>query len=284
VIDGTTRIVAVIGDPIEHTLSPPMHNAAFESLGMNWTYVAFHVKHDDVGATVESIRALNMAGINITVPHKQAVIPFLDQLTSEARAVGAVNTIINRDGHLIGDNTDIHGIREAIRIGAGLDPCPENVVLLGAGGAARGVAYALTTIHSVKHVTILNRTAEKAESLAAEFDGETRITGGPLDGTTARNALADAELVINVTSLGRGTYADQTPIPDEWDCLHPGITCIDSNYSPPVTRLMDQVESAGGKAFNGLDMLVFQGARSFELWTGVVPPTQVMKTAIGIVA
>jgi shikimate dehydrogenase len=281
-INGMTRVVAVIGDPIEHTLSPPMHNAAFDSLGMNWVYVAFHVNHENIGATVESIRALNLAGINITVPHKQAVIPYLDELTPEAKAVGAVNTIINRDGHLIGENTDIHGIREAIRIGAELDPCPQNVVLIGAGGAARGVAYALTTIDSVKHISILNRTAEKAESLASEFDGDTRITGGPLDAKTTRNVLADAELVINVTSLGRGSFSNQTPVPDEWDCLHPGITLIDSNYNPPVTRFMEQVRSVGGKAFNGLDMLVYQGARSFELWTGIEPPTQVMKASLGI--
>jgi shikimate dehydrogenase len=279
-IDGKTRVVAVIGDPIEHTLSPAMHNAGFEALGLNWVYVAAHVDADDVGGAVGSVRALRLAGMNVTVPHKQAVMPHLDELTPAAEAVGAVNTIINRDGTLTGDNSDVVGIIRAVELGAEMTNWPEHVVLLGAGGAARGVVYALTTIETVRRVTILNRTADKAVALASEFSGDTRVEGAALDREHAEAAMADTSLVINVTSLGRGDLADMTPLPDEWDCLHAGLVCVDSNYAPPVTRLMRQVTDAGGKACNGLDMLLHQGARSFELWTEQTAPLDAMREAL----
>ena len=279
-IDGSTQIVAVIGDPIAHTLSPAMHNAAFRALGLNWVYVACHVRPDDVGAAVEAVRALGWRGMNVTVPHKQAVMPFLDTLTPGAKAVGAVNTIINREGELVGDNTDIVGILRAVT--EGMAGWPEHVVVLGAGGAARGVVYALTTVASVARVTILNRSVERAQALADEFSGATLVSGEPLEAEHARRALSDAGLVINVTSLGRGPLADQTPLPDEWECLHSNLMCVDSNYSPPRTKLMRQVEAAGGRASNGTDMLLFQGARSFELWTGCSAPVEQMRAALSL--
>lgn len=279
-IDGHTEIVAVIGDPIEHTLSPTMHNAAFCALGMNWAYIACHVKQDGVRAAVEAVRALNLRGMNVTVPHKQAVMDGLDELSAAAKAVGAVNTIIHRDGKLNGDNTDVYGILRAIRDGAGIEEPPEHAVVLGAGGAARGIIYALTTLESVHTITILNRTVERAEKLAMEFGGDTDIVAAPLDAESARRALRDAGLLINVTNLGRGAYAHLSPIGDDWNCLHDSLVCIDSNYSPPRTPLMAQIERAGGRAHNGLDMLVYQGARAFELWTETAPPIDVMRKAI----
>jgi len=279
-IDGHTEIVAVIGDPIEHTLSPAMHNAAFDALGMNWVYIACHVKPAGVRDAVEAVRALNWRGMNVTVPHKQAVMEGLDELSDAAKAVGAVNTIIHRDGKLSGDNTDVYGILRAIHDGAGVEDPPEHVVVLGAGGAARGIIYALTTLEAVRKVTILNRTVERAERLATEFGGDTEIVAAPLDVDSARRALRDAGLVINVTNLGRGEYANLSPIGDDWNCLHDSLVCIDSNYSPPRTMLMKQIERVGGRAYNGLDMLVYQGARSFELWTGITPPIDVMRNAI----
>jgi len=279
-IDGRTEIVAVIGDPISHSLSPAMHNAAFHALGMNFVYIACHVRDSGVPVAVEAIRALDWRGMNVTVPHKQAVMSSLDELSDEARAVGAVNTIINKNGTLIGDNTDVTGILRAVSEGAGVVEWPEHVVVLGAGGAARGIVYALTTVEAVHRVSILNRTAEKAESLAAEFDGMTSVVGQPLDAAHARAAIGSAGVLINATSLGRGALADVSPMEDEWQCLHESLVCIDSNYSPPETVLMTQVRRAGGRAFNGIDMLVYQGARSFELWTGVTPPVDVMRQAV----
>jgi len=281
-IGGKTQIVAVIGDPIEHTLSPAMHNAAFAALGLDWVYVACHVLPERVGASVEAVRALGWRGMNVTVPHKQAVMPFLDELSAAARAVGAANTIIHCDGRLIGDNTDVTGIIRAVTEGAGVTEWPERVVVLGAGGAARGVVYALTTVPRVTRVTILNRTAERAVALAREFGtaGGPAIEGLPLDADHARAAIREAGLLINVTSLGRGALAGQSPLANDWGCLHADLACVDSNYSPPETVLMRQVRAAGGRAFNGIDMLVYQGAQSFELWTGQEAPADVMRRAI----
>lgn len=279
-VDGTTQIVAVIGDPISHTLSPKMHNAALAALGLNWVYVACHVRAENVGGAVEAVRALEWRGMNVTVPHKQAVMRFLGELSDAARAVGAVNTITNRGGRLIGDNTDVVGILRAVTDGAGVRTWPERVVVIGAGGAARGVVYALTTVEAVRRVTILNRTVERAERLAQEFSGDTVVLGQPLDRSHSVAALQDSSLVINVTNLGRGDLADQSPVADDWNCLHSGLVCIDSNYSPPETRLMRQVSAAGGKAFNGVDMLVYQGARSLELWTGMAAPVEIMRRAL----
>jgi shikimate dehydrogenase len=281
-IDGKTQIAAVIGDPVQHSLSPAMHNAALETLGLNWAYIACHVLPADVPAAVAAVRALNWRGINVTVPHKQAVIAEVDELSDAARAVGAVNTIINRDGRLIGDNTDVVGIIRAVTDGAGLDPVPERVVVLGAGGAARAIVYAMTTIETVRRVTVLNRTESRAVSLAKEFDGsgDTEVRGLPLNRESAVSALADSGLLINATNAGRGALAGDSAIHGSWGCLHESLVCVDTNYSPPRTLLMDLVEAAGGKAYNGLDMLVYQGARSLELWCGHAPPVGVMRDAV----
>ena len=279
-IDGRTQIVAVIGDPVEHSLSPPMHNAAFSELGLNWVYVACHVQPDAVPAAVESVRALNWRGMNVTVPHKQAVMAAVDELSDAAHAVGAVNTVVNRDGTLFGDNTDVVGIIRAITDGAGVSRAPEHVVVLGAGGAARGIVYALTTMEGVRRVTILNRTQDKARTLAEEFTGAVEVVGAPLERQCAADAVGTAGLLVNATSLGRGELAGLSPLPDEWRCAHGDLVCVDSNYSPPLTPLMQQVERAGGRAYNGLDMLVYQGARSFELWTGRAAPVDAMRRAV----
>jgi len=279
-IDGKTQIVAVIGDPVSHSLSPKMHNAAFAALGMNWVYIACRVVAQNVAEAVAAVRALEWKGMNVTVPHKQAVISYLEEVSDAAAAVGAVNTIVNRAGKLFGDNTDVVGILRAATDGAGLSSWPEHVVVFGAGGAARGVIYALTTVEAVKRVTVLNRTASRAEALAKELGGAKHVDAAPLDREHAARALADAGLIVNVTSLGRGELAEESPVRDDWRCLRPGVVCIDSNYSPPETRLMRQVRAAGGRPFNGIDMLVYQGARSFELWTGRQAPVQEMKRAL----
>ena len=278
-IDGTTRVVGVIGDPVSHSLSPAMHNAAFKALGLNWVYVAWHVVPEGVEAAVNAVRGLCLPGMNVTVPHKKAVIQFLDELSPAAKAVGAVNTIVNRDGHLLGDNTDVYGILQAIRVGAKMDSVPPVVVVLGAGGAARGIVYALTTLPEVKSIRILNRTLANAEELAREFGTTSSVTAFGLEPHAARHALDGCGLLINATNLGRGKLANISPLPDAWNCIPPRIVCIDSNYSPATTRLMEQVVAAGGVAFNGLDMLVHQGARAFELWTGMMPPVEVMRAA-----
>lgn len=280
-VDASTVVVGVIGHPIEHSFSPRMHNAAIEALGLNWCYVAFHVLPDRVGDAIQGMRGLNIRGLNVTVPHKQAVMPFLDEISEEARAVGAVNTISKEDGRLIGYNTDVYGILTSLREAAGLERLPEKTVVLGAGGAARGVVYALTTVPEVEEIAVLNRTPSKAEKIAEEMtpraDGKW-VWGASLSEEMLRRALAASGLLINTTSVGMTPKVDQSPIQD-WEVLHPNLTVYDIVFNPLETRLMRQAQEAGARAFGGIEMLVLQGARSLEIWSGLRPPISVMKAA-----
>jgi len=284
-VTGKTTIIGVIGDPIAHSLSPAMHNAAIEALGLDWCYVAFRVSSDRVREAVVGVRGLNIRGINVTVPHKQAVMPFLDEVSDEASAIGAVNTIKHEDGRLIGYNTDVYGIRAALRYGTGLHPLPPEVVVLGAGGAARGIVYALAGCEGVERLTILNRTVEKAERLAEEMlagaasTGPVEIEAHSLDPGDVRAALKSAGLIINATSVGMHPQVDDTII-DDPDAFCEGQLLLDTVYNPRQTRLMAVAQCGGARAVNGIDMLVYQGAKSFEIWTGMSPPVDVMRGAI----
>jgi shikimate dehydrogenase len=276
-ISGHTGILGVIGDPIEHTLSPAMHNAALQALGLDFVYVPFHVRPAQLPQALAGMRGLGIRGLNVTVPHKRAVIEHLDEISPEAAAIGAVNTIVNEDGRLLGHNTDVYGVIESLRRDAGLDALPPHVVLLGAGGAARAILFGLLQRTEVKSIQLLNRTVERAEELAADFDRSgARISVASLDDRSGEQITA--QLVINSTSVGMTPHPEFSPL-GERSGFRPGMTLLDIVYNPPTTRLMQQAEEAGARAVNGLGMLVFQGAGSFELWTGTVPPVEAMKAA-----
>lgn len=279
-ISGATAILGVIGHPVAHSFSPAMHNAAIAALGVDYCYVAFHVLPERVGEALRGMRALGVRGLNVTIPHKLAVMEHLSAISEEARAVGAVNTICcESDGRLAGHNTDVYGILTALRVSAGLERLPANVVVLGAGGAGRAVVYGLGVSQDVERITILNRTVERAERLADDMAGITgkRIEAGPPSGQ--RRAFRDAGLIVNVTPLGMHPNVDGSPV-DDPSALHPGLTVYDTVFNPLETALMRQARAAGARAFGGLDMLVFQGARSFEIWTGLKPSPEVMKGAV----
>ncbi len=293
-IDGSTTIVGVIGYPIAHSLSPRMHNAAIQTWGINWCYLPFQVTPESLEKAIEGMRGFGIRGLNVTVPHKQAVMRFLDWVSPEASAIGAVNTILNEEGRLSGYNTDVEGILAALRFGAGLENLPEKVVVVGAGGAARGIVYALTTVTDVKHITILNRTIWKAERLAAEMEKmakeKTEIAGKELDGETVRDELREAGpggcetahgagLVINATPVGMYPDVDCSPIEDP-SAFHPRLVVYDTIYNPEETRLMRLARSRGARSLNGLNMLVYQGAKSLEIWTGRKAPVDVMREAV----
>lgn len=280
-IVSTTRLLGVIGDPIAHSLSPDMHNAAIGVLETDYCYVAFHVLPDRVESALRGMRALQIRGLNVTLPHKTAVMAHLDRISEEALAVGAVNTISFEEGDLVGYNTDVYGLATALERTAGLAVLPEHCVILGAGGVARAAVYALATNHDVRRVSILNRTVARAEALAHDME---RITGkaidtGDLTADTQSRVFADAGLVVNGTSLGMVPDAERTPLADT-SALHSELVLYDTVFNPLDTLLMRQFRSAGAPAFGGLDMLVHQGARSFAIWTGVEPPVDVMKRAI----
>jgi len=273
-ISGTTRVLGVIGHPIAHTSSPAMHNAAIAALGLDYVYTAFHVEPNNVGEAIVGMRALNIVGLNVTVPHKQAVMPYLDEVSEEAQAIGAVNTIAQRDGKLSGYNTDAFGFMESLRRDGRMEQLPTQVVLLGAGGAARAILYALLHCADVERVLLLNRTVEKAEALAADLDKTGKVEVGPM----TAEGIGEVGLLINSTSVGMSPNADESPLVNP-SVLHADMLVADIVYKPAKTKLMQQAEAAGAKSINGLGMLAWQGARAFELWTGTMPPVDKMVAA-----
>jgi shikimate dehydrogenase len=276
VISGTTAVLGVIGHPVSHSGSPKMHNAALRATGLDYVYVACPVPPEGAAHVGQAMRTLGLRGLNVTVPHKQAVMAGLDEISPEALAIGAVNTIDHRDGRLTGYNTDAHGIRASLRDDGGLERLPSCVALLGAGGAARAILYALLADDDVERVLLLNRTTSRAEVLADELGGGDRVSIGSLTGT---DGLHDAGLVINSTSIGMTPDAEASPLGDGAG-LHDGMVVVDIVYKPLRTRLLQQAAAAGARTVDGLGMLVHQGARAFEIWTGVTPPVDVMRAAL----
>ena len=280
-IRATSQVLGVIGDPVAHSFSPDMHNAAIADLGVDYCYVAFHVVPERVGEAMKGLRGLNIRGLNVTIPHKLSVMEHMDRISEEALAVGAVNTISFEDGELVGYNTDVYGVLTALRKSAGVETFPAHCVVLGAGGASRAVTYALGTQDEVKKVTILNRTVERAEALATDME---KITGktidvGSMDADVQQKTFADAGVVVNTTSLGMYPKIDASPLANV-NAVHPELVLYDTVFNPLETQLMREFKSVGASAFGGLDMLVFQGARSFAIWTGTEPPTDVMKNVV----
>lgn len=277
-ITGKTKIVGVIGDPIEHSCSPPMHNAAFEQLGIDYVYVAFHVKAADLPAAVAGFKALNIAGINVTVPHKQGVIPLIDSLSREAELIGAVNTLVFTKGKIEGHNTDARGFIAAMTE-SGVDvPRGESVVVLGAGGAARAVVVSLA-LAGIKKISIANRTPARAIQLAADIapKTDTNIEGIGLDDPTLPDAIANSVMLVNTTSAEMDVEHPML-IDEQW--LHPQLIVYEIIYNPPETQLIKAARERGLQTISGIGMLVHQGAIAFELWTGQYPPADTMRNAL----
>ncbi len=264
-ISGQTRLAAVIGDPVAHSLSPAIHNAAFAARGLDWAYVALRVAEDDVAAALDGARALGLAGLSVTMPLKAAVVPHLDGVTEEARALGAVNCITVDDGRLHGRNTDGPGFVDALaEAGVSLTGC--RALVLGAGGAGRAVVLALAGAGAAE-IGVVNRTPERREQAVA------------LGGAAARAAAVDEapafDLVVNATSVGMGD--DRLPLAPE--LLRPGHVVADLVYQPVETALLAAARAVGATAVDGVGMLVHQAAHAFRAWTGEDPPLPAMATA-----
>lgn len=268
------KLVELFAYPAWHSLSPAMHNSAFELLGIDARYRAREVAPAELPRAVEELRRPNTWGANLTIPHKESVMTLLDALTAEARAVGAVNTIVRRGESLEGHTTDVSGFLQALAE-LSLDLAGRRVLLLGAGGAGRAVAYALL-LSGVGELVLFNRTPERAEKLRDDFArlGAIRVVG--------ENELAEcgpqAQLVVNATSVGmmrEGVRTDETPI--EAKSLPREGAVVDLVYRPAETRLLKEAKAAGLKTQNGLPMLVYQGAESFSMWTGYDAPAGYMR-------
>ncbi len=280
-IDGATTVVGVIGDAVRGSLSPRLHNAAFAALGLNWCYVGFRVPRDRLEAALRGLAALGAAGANITVPHKEAALAYLDETTEDARVIGAVNTVQVAGDRLIGHNTDAAGLLDALRLDGGVMPEEQRAVIVGAGGAARAAAFALAGA-GAGAVTIINRNWDRAAALADAVRRTVTcaVDAVPLDGAGVAGTLREATLLVQATTAGAGGQRALSAVPGT--LLHPGLFVMDMVYDPRETVLLREARAAGCRTLGGLPMLLYQGARAFEIWTGRQAPLQVMRDALGL--
>lgn len=272
----THRWACLLGQPVAHSLSPALHNAAFASLGMDAHYEAWDVAPSALGETVARLRQADCMGANVTAPHKQAVVAFMDEVSDEVQALGVLNTIVNQDGRLLGGNTDARGLARWMQQ-AQIDPAGQRALVLGAGGAARAAVWALADL-GASGILVVNRTVERAQDVVASlqpFLAGSQLCGGPLN-QVARPAPAPWHVVINATSLGHhGAAPDVHP-----SCYSPGSVAIELAYNPPETGFMVAARQAGARAENGLGMLLHQAALAFERWTGQDAPMRAYEEAI----
>jgi shikimate dehydrogenase len=276
VIAGKTRVCGVIGDPIEHTLSPAIHNAAFNHLKLDFVFLAFRVKAADLENAVRGMRGLGIHGLNVTMPHKSTVIAYLDEVDPTVQFLGSANTIINKNGKLSGFNTDGVGALKALREN-GAELSEKKVLLLGAGGAAKAIAFALA--EEVGELVVLNRAAEKARELAEALGQmfNKKVVGGSLSPDAIAKNLRDSDILINATSVGMKPNLSQSLVAPQW--LRSDLTVMDIVYNPVETKLAEDAKAAGAKVISGVEMLIYQGAASFEIWTGRAAPIEVMQKA-----
>jgi shikimate dehydrogenase len=271
-MQGSIRTYCIIGDPIHHSLSPGMQNAAFAALGLNCTYIAFRVPPSELKESIESLRSINIAGFNVTVPHKVEAMKHLDELDVTAKKAAAVNTVNNIEGIFRGYNTDIHGFIEPLRQRK-IDFRGMNVLLLGAGGAARAVVAGLAEESgSISKVVIANRDVERAKELAKIGSGVgLRCERISLD--SAQSVSPDSDLIINATTIGM----NNEPSLIDYDHIKKGSIVYDIVYRPVTTSLIENAKYAEANVVYGYEMLVEQGAKAFEIWTGIHAPRDVMK-------
>ena len=267
----TTKTYCIIGDPIHHSLSPSMQNAAFAALGLNCTYIAFRVPTGELKESIESLRSINIAGFNVTVPHKIGVINYLDELDATAKNVAAVNTVNNTNGIFKGYNTDIYGFIEPLRKRK-VDFRGMKVLLIGAGGSARAVVAALAQEHGINNIAIANRNLERAKELAS-IGSSLGVKSEALPLQMVQELSSMSDLIVNATIHGMN---NETSLID-YQHINKGSIVYDIVYKPMVTDLIDNAKQAQAHVVYGYEMLIAQGARAFEIWTGLAPPIDAMK-------
>lgn len=274
-IKGSTNIVGLIGHPVEHSFSPPMHNAAFDALDMDYSYVAFDVDPNNLKSAIEGAQSLNIKGFNVTIPHKVNVMQYLDELDEVARLIGAVNTIDFKN--LNGYNTDGIGAVKAIEEVTSIKN--KNVVVAGAGGASRAISFYVAK-YGAESLTILNRNESKAESLAGDVSDSGLIGEVESDSINAiDNYMENADVLIDTTPLGMHPNIDDEPIVKA-DKMDENLVVFDAVYNPNETVLLKEAIKANAKPVYGIKMLLYQGAESFKIWTGKTAPVDVMEKAL----
>lgn len=262
-IDSTTLLYGVFGNPVSHSLSPAMHNAAFAHVGHKGVYLAFRI--EDIQTAVAAIRALDIQGVSVTIPHKISIMPFMDEIDPLAMEIGAVNTVVNRDGNLRACNSDCLGAMRALKEKTEISG--KKVAVIGAGGAARAIAFGIRKEKG--RTCIVNRTVKKGEKLAEECGADFL----PL--SELKSAF---DILINTTPLGMTPDTDRIPLSP--DILQEGMTVMDIIYNPLQTRLLKEAEKRGCVTIDGLAMFIYQGAFQFELWTGKEAPVDLMRKTV----
>ncbi len=265
-VTSATKIVGIFGHPIKHSLSPRMHNAAFRELELDMIYLPIDVTAGALKKAMVAIKVLNLVGVNLTRPHKIAALDHLDDVSDEAQRIGAVNTVVNAHGTLVGHNTDGAGFLQSLKKDCGFDPQGKNIVVFGAGGAGRAICWALSQA-APDGLTVVNRTFRKAETLA-------KLVGGcafTWDDPKLHQEIAEAHLLVNATSVA---------LPWNTDAIREGVLVYDIAYSHQTSAFTQGLKEKGARTGDGLSMLLYQGALAFELWTGKKAPLDVMRKAI----
>lgn len=268
-------LLGVMGDPIKHSKSPIMHSAALRETGLEGSYVPLHIVPDQLEEAISAIRTLGFRGVNVTVPHKVKVMEFLDEVDEGAKAIGAVNTIVNDNGRLIGYNTDGIGYLRSLKEEAVSEIKGRRIVVIGAGGAARGIIHALLA-ERPESVVIANRTVGSAERLCAEWNNLGQLIACGIHEVDSH--LASSDIIINTTSVGMSPNIDEVPISPE--LLPEGAVVSDLIYNPLRTKLLQEAEQRGCRIHSGLGMFIYQGAYAFEYWTGQPAPIAAMRQAV----
>jgi shikimate dehydrogenase len=272
------ELVGVFGDPVEENPTVLLQEAAFEKRGLNWRYLTIEVHPEDLEGAIIGLRAFNMRGVNLTIPHKVSVIQYLDELSPEADLIGAVNTVVREGEQLIGHNTDGKGFLRSTRDDAGLDSEGKRFVFLGAGGAARAMSVE-QALAGAGHITIVNRTPGRGQALVRLLQDETPAEADFVHWEGEYAIPSDADVLVNATPVGLFPNIEEMP-PVALESIRPDLLVCDVIPNPPQTAFLRAAAARGARTLNGLGMLVYQGAICFEMWTGVKPPIPVMREAL----
>ena len=276
-VSGTTKIYGIIGDPVTHTLSPLLHNTAFREMGLNCIYLPFQVDNTELSAAIKGIRAMKIHGFNVTMPHKLTIVPLIDRLDPLAIKIGAVNTIGNNEGKLTGYNTDAAGFTRAL-LDNGVDPRGKKVIVFGAGGVSRAICFALA--EQKCEIVIVNRTIDKARKLAniVSIVSSQKVKSLNISEGTLDKPLYEADIIVNATSVGMGETIGRSVVAA--GLLHSSMVVFDTIYHPIETQLIKDAKKIGAQVIGGLDMLLWQGAIAFKIWTGLDAPFELMKNEL----
>jgi shikimate dehydrogenase len=274
-----TTVCAILGHPVGHSLSPAIHNAAFQALGLDHVYVAHDVRPEDLPEAIRGARALGYRGLSITIPHKVAALGWMDEVDETARGIGCINTVVIEGGRLLGHNSDGLGALGALR-SAGADPSGRQVLLLGSGGAARAIAMTLARHAPPDRLVILGVLPDELGALVRDLETRAhyRAEGRALDQAALNAELARADVLLHTTPVGMHPNREQSLVPA--DLLHGGLVVFDAVYNPRETRLLGEARAAGARVIEGVEMFLGQAVVQFELWTGHPAPTEVMRRVL----